>query len=79
MFRSDLQGRILSTVFLRPDDRHSISDLVRMTDSSIPSVLRAAERAQAAKLVSVEKSGGAKFVRSNNRAVCSPQCFTNQT
>ena len=57
ILRSDAQGRILARVLADPDKRHSLSDLVAATGTSMPTVLREVRRGEQAGILTTEKVG----------------------
>ncbi len=63
ILRSDAQGRILAAVLADPEAGHSLSDLVALTQTSMPTASREVARAEQAGLVSTEKIGPTRLVR----------------
>ena len=62
ILRSDSQGRILARVLVDPEKRHSLSDLVAWSKTSMPTVIREVRRAEKAGIVVTEKVGPVRFV-----------------
>src|SRR5262245_22017483 len=65
ILRSDAQGRILARVLTDPEAAYSLSDLVAWSKTSMPTVLREVERAERAGIVTTEKIGPTRLVRTN--------------
>lgn len=65
MLRSDTQGRLLARLLADPDREHNLTELVRWTGSSMPTVLREVERAEQAGIVSSRKTGPTRLVRAD--------------
>jgi predicted nucleotidyltransferase len=65
ILRSDTQGRILARVLIDPSRGYSLSDLVRLADSSMPTVQREIDRAERAGIVTTAKVGPTRVVRAN--------------
>lgn len=65
ILRSDAQGRILARVLADPEASYSLSDLVAWSKTSMPTVLREVERAERAGIVTTEKVGPTRLVRTN--------------
>ena len=63
ILRSDAQGRILAAVLTIPNRRLSLSELVALTRSSMPTVSREVGRAEQAGLVVTEKIGPIRLVQ----------------
>lgn len=65
ILRSDAQGRILARVLADPETGYSLSDLVKWSKTSMPTVQREVERAEQAGIVNTEKVGPTRVVRAN--------------
>jgi predicted nucleotidyltransferase len=63
ILRSDTQGRIFATIMLDPEAEHSLTDLAGGVGTSLPSVLREVERAEAAGIVTTRRVGRTRLVR----------------
>lgn len=57
ILRSDAQGRILARVLGTPEASYSLSDLVELSQTSMPTVLREIRRAEQAGIVATRKDG----------------------
>ena len=57
ILRSDAQGRILARVLVDPERSYSLSDLVALTQTSMPTVIREVLRAEQAGILATEKTG----------------------
>jgi len=65
MLRSDAQGRLLARVLLDPAAEHNLTELVKWTGSSMPTVSREVDRAELAGIVTSRKVGPTRLVRAN--------------
>ena len=65
ILRSDTQGRILARLFADPTRSYSLSELVELSHSSMPTVQREVGRAEQAGIVTTEKIGPTRLVRAN--------------
>lgn len=65
ILRSNAQGRILARVLVDPDASYSLTDLVGWSKTSMPTVLREIDRAEAAGIVTTTKVGPTRLVRAN--------------
>lgn len=65
ILRSDTQGRILARLLADPDVGYNITELVAWAGSSMPTVLREIERAEAAGIVTSTRIGPTRVVRAN--------------
>jgi hypothetical protein len=65
ILRSDTQGRILARLFADPDAGYSLTELVAWVGSSMPTVQREIERAEAAGIVASTRVGPTRVVRAN--------------
>jgi predicted nucleotidyltransferase len=62
IFRSDLQGRLLAALFLRPDEEYSIADLAARLEAHVATVHREVERLGEAGIVRTRRIGRARLV-----------------
>ena len=65
ILRSDAQGRILARLFADAAVGYSLTQLVAWAGSSLPTVLREIERAEAAGMVTSTRVGPTRVVRAN--------------
>ena len=65
ILRSNVQGRLLARLFAEPSRAYSLSELVEVAGSSLPTVQREIRRAEAAGIVTTEKVGPTRLVRVN--------------
>lgn len=65
ILRSDTQGRILARLFADPDVGYNLTELVAWAGSSMPTVLREIDRAEAAGVVTTTRVGPTRVVRAN--------------
>ena len=65
ILRSDAQGRIVARLLVDPDERYSLTDLVRWSATSMPTVQREIDRAENAGIVTTEKIGPTRLVQAN--------------
>ncbi|MFT3887719.1 MAG: winged helix-turn-helix domain-containing protein [Arachnia sp.] len=65
LLRSDLQGDLLSALFLAPDEENSLTDLARRLGAGLTTVHTEVERLATAGLVIDRRVGRARLVRAN--------------
>jgi DNA-binding transcriptional ArsR family regulator len=65
ILRSDTQGRILARLLADPGKSYNLSQLVAWAGSSMPTVHREIVRAEDAGIVTTEKVGPTRLVRTN--------------
>lgn len=65
ILRSDVQGRLLARLLTEPDRAYNLTELVRWSGSSMPTVQREVGRAEEAGIVTTEKVGPTRLVRAN--------------
>lgn len=65
MLRSATQGRLLARILADPAQEHNLSELVKWTGSSMPTVSREVNRAERAGIVTSRKTGPTRLVRAN--------------
>ena len=65
ILRSDTQGRLLARLLTDPGRAYNLSELVEWAGSSMPTVQREVRRAEEAGIVTTEKVGPTRLVRSN--------------
>ncbi len=65
MLRSDTQGRLLARILANPAQEHNLTELVKWTGSSMPTVSREVDRAEQAGIVTSRKTGPTRLVRAN--------------
>ena len=66
ILRSDTQGRIYAQVMRDPEDEHSLTDLARLTNTSLPTVQREISRAEAAGIMTARTVGRSRLVKANS-------------
>ena len=65
LLRSDLQGDLLSTLYLAPSEENSLTDLARRLDAGLTTVHTEVERLATAGLVVDRRVGRTRLVRAN--------------
>ena len=65
LLRSDLQGDLLSTLYLAPSEENSLTDLARRLDAGLTTVHTEVERLATAGLVVDRRVGRSRLVRAN--------------
>ncbi len=65
LLRSDLQGDLLSTLYLAPGEENSLTDLARQLDAGLTTIHTEVERLATAGLVVDRRVGRARLVRAN--------------
>jgi DNA-binding transcriptional ArsR family regulator len=65
IFRSDLQARLLTELYVHADRALSLADLSRITGAPMPTIHREVDRLEGAGLLSSERVGNLRLVRAN--------------
>ena len=65
LLRTDLQGDLLTALFLHPDEEFSLSDLARRLEAGLTTVHTEVERLAEAGLLTERRVGRARLVRAN--------------
>lgn len=63
ILKSDVQGRILSVPYLNPGSEYSLTDLARLSKTSIPTVMREIDRVVIAGFLLERRIGPTRLVR----------------
>lgn len=72
LLRSDLQGELLASLFLHPDDEHTLSDLARLLKAPLTTVHSEVERLAAGGLLEERRVGRARLVRASHTHPLAP-------
>lgn len=66
ILRTDLQGDLLATLFLHPDEEFTLTDLSRRLDAGLTTIHTEVERLAAGGLLDERRVGRARLVRANH-------------
>lgn len=69
MLRSRVQGDILATLFLDPENSYSLTDLARRAHASVRAVHAEANRLSAAHWITEERAGNSRMLRANTQSI----------